>query len=756
MQEARELLIMITPCRKNASTRNRYIILLVFLAFLAQMEISASTSHKGKLEKQTPQLLDQYNVIWNSPSEDATGSMPLGNGDIALNAWVEKSGDLLFYIAKSDAWSGDLFAPNYGGYGLIKVGRIRVSLKPNPFIGKEDFAQMLSLRDGSFQVSAGSGERKSTLLLWVDANKPVIHVKASCSSNVSMSATMESWRTKPTEYLGADSVISGQTNRVVWFYKSLNKEVPQLIDRTIGAAMLGENFVKKSELSLESVSSSKVHHIAIHPLTAQTKTRDLWLSRLNSQIVKTSNVSLKTARKNHEEWWNNFWNRSYIFILSGEKSQEVTQGYLLQRFKNACTSRGESPIKFNGSLFTVENPEPVIIRDRAKVKPDVVVPVTADYRAWGYRYWFQNTRPIYWPMMASGDFDLMQPFFRMYQYVLEDNARQIKQIYGHEGSYITEGEAIWGGKLEKVLPETAGYYGTHYYTPVLELSAMMLDYYAYTLDKKFAKETLVPVADAGVTFFDQHFQRDKNGRLLLDPDNAIETFWKVCNPLPDIAGLRFVLKGLLSLPKSLTENASRDRWQRLLAEIPAVPTGMRNGKNQLLPFEEGQNAVARNIENPELYAIYPFRIYGLEKPDIEVAQNAFTVRQNRRAGCWSQEAVQSALLGDSETARVYVTGHLTRKDPRMRFPAFWDRGSDYVPDEDNGGNGLHALQTMMLQFEGSKILLLPAWPKTWDADFKLRAPANTIVEGSVRGGKITTLKVTPARRQKDLVILVNK
>ena len=747
---------MISAWRKTTATRNHLIILMALLYFFAQMETFAAGSDRVKQEKQPLAQLDQYNIIWNTPSEDAAGSMPLGNGDIALNAWVEKSGDLLFYISKSDAWSGDLVAPNYGGYGLIKVGRIRVSLKPNPFIGEENFAQMLRLKDGSFEVSAGSGERKSTILLWVDAKRPVIHVEANCSSPVSMSASMESWRTKSTEYLGADSVISGQTNRVIWYYKSLNKEVPQLIDRIIGAAMQGENFFKKSELSLESVSSAKVHHVSIHPLTAQTKTEDLWLARLNCQIDKTTKVSLKTARKDHEEWWKSFWNRSYIFILSGEKSREVTQGYLLQRFKNACTGRGESPIKFNGSLFTVENPEPVVIRDKTKVKPDVIVPVTADYRAWGYRYWFQNTRPIYWPMMASGDFDLMQPFFRMYKYVLEDNARQIQQLYGHSGSYITEGEAVWGGKLEKVLPETPGYYGTHYYTPVLELSAMMLDYYAYTLDKKFAKETLIPVADAGVTFFDKHFQRDKNGRLLLDPDNAIETFWKVRNPLPDIAGLRFVLKRLLSLPGSLTDIVARDRWQKFLAEIPAVPTGIRNGKNQLLPFEEGQNAVARNIENPELYAVYPFRIYGLEKPDIEVAQNAFAVRQNRRAGCWSQEAVQSALLGDSETARVYVTGHLTRKDPRMRFPAFWDRGSDYVPDEDNGGNGLHALQTMMLQFEGSKILLLPAWPKTWDADFKLHAPAKTIVEGSVRGGKITTLRVTPAKRQKDLVILVNK
>lgn len=730
---------------------------LYFLFFVLVFNVRAQFPVVGQRQEnhEIPVLknLDLYNVRWNTPSEDASGSMPLGNGDIALNAWIEKSGDLLFYIAKSDAWSGDLVAPNYGGYGLIKVGRIRVSLRPNPFAGNEGFCQMLRLQDGSFEVSAGRGEKKSTLLLWVDANRPVIQVEAKCASPVAMEISMESWRKSATEYLGVDSVVSGQVNRVIWYYKSLNKEIPQLINRTIGAAILGTGFVNKDEVTLESVKIRLSHHVSIHPLTAQSPNRTEWLSRLNRQIDLNMQTPLKKARKEHAEWWNEFWNRSYIFITSGEKAKEVTQGYLLQRFKNACTGRGETPIKFNGSLFTVENPEPVIIKDRAKVKPDLVVPVTADYRAWGYRYWFQNTRPIYWPMMASGDFDLMLPFFRMYSFVLKDNARQIKQIYGHEGSYITEGEAFWGGKLDKVLPETPGYYGTHYYTPVLELSAMMLDYYAYTLDERFLKETLVPVADAGVTFFDQHFRRDKTGRLLLDPDNAVETYWKVRNPLPDIAGLRFVLSGLLGLPKEMTDLASRERWKRLIAEIPPVPAGIRDGKCQLLPFEDGQNAMARNIENPELYAIYPFRIYGLGKPDIEIAQNAFSVRKNRRAGCWSQEAVQSALLGDSETAQFYVTGHLTRKDPRMRFPAFWDRGSDYVPDEDNGGNGLHALQSMLLQFDGAKIILMPAWPKTWNAEFKLHAPANTTVEGCIRDGQIVAVKVTPATRRKDLIVL---
>jgi hypothetical protein len=48
--------------------------------------------------------LDACNVVWDSPSRNSSGSMPIGNGDIGMNAWVEENGDLLLLIGKTDAW----------------------------------------------------------------------------------------------------------------------------------------------------------------------------------------------------------------------------------------------------------------------------------------------------------------------------------------------------------------------------------------------------------------------------------------------------------------------------------------------------------------------------------------------------------------------------------------------------------------------------------------------------------------------------
>ncbi|MCX6574212.1 MAG: hypothetical protein NTX99_09505, partial [Candidatus Aminicenantes bacterium] len=56
-----------------------------------------------------------------------------------------------------------------------------------------------------------------------------------------------------------------------------------------------------------------------------------------------------------------------------------------------------------------------------------------------------------------------------------------------------------------------------------------------------------------------------------------------------------------------------------------------------------------------------------------------------------------------------------------------------------------------LQAEDRDIRLLPAWPAGWDADFKLHTPDNTVVEGSVRGGKLVSIDVTPKSRKADVI-----
>ena len=722
----------------NMNKISGFIWVLLMLTTMA-FRGAAQSAHNLKDHTPVDTLLDAYNVSWNTPGPGSAQSMPLGNGDIGLNVWVEKNGDLVFYIAKTDAWGGEIdpgkdIWVKQGGV-LMKLGAVRVSVTPNPLAVNSAFKQILKLRNGEITVQEGTGVNEVDFRVWVDANNPVIRVEAKSGRQSTVSVKLDNWRAGLT-----DTILSNQKNSIAWYHHNSPTADPHLANLTFGAVITGKGLTNKDDTTLQSTQKVTAQLISIYPLTAVAGSGNEWLSTLKQDMNRLEKLDLNQTRFAHQQWWQQFWERSWVFFSGNETATNVTQGYILQRFVTACAGRGAYPIKFNGSLFVVDNP--------AKN-------VNADYRAWGGQYWFQNTRAMYWPRLMAGDFDMMLPLFRMYANILPGDEAQVKQFYNHGGAYFAETSPFWGG-LNFMGPGVKANYTNHYFTPILELSMMMLDYYEYTGDTAFAKKTLLPVATAGLRFFDEHFSRDSTGKLLLDPDNSIEMFWKVPNPAPDIAGLHAVLSRMLKLPGNLVDKNTRHHWQQFYNELPPLPTADINGKTLLLPYTGPQTAQSFNSENPELYAIYPFRLYGLGKPNLHVAINTFNARKQRDKGCWVQDPIQAAMLGDAGTAQEYVSFNFARKDPRLKFPAFWVKGNDYDPDEDNGGNGENGLQQMLMQTDGKKIMLLPAWPAGWDAAFKLNAPYKTTVEGRVSKGKLVYLKVTPASRLADVVDITRK
>ncbi|SVD58993.1 uncharacterized protein METZ01_LOCUS411847, partial [marine metagenome] len=254
----------------------------------------------------------------------------------------------------------------------------------------------------------------------------------------------------------------------------------------------------------------------------------------------------------------------------------------------------------------------------------------------------------------------------------------------------------------------------------LELLTQMLDYYAITQNDSFLCSTLLPIAEAVTTFYDQHYPRSSQGELRIEPAQALETYWDSVNPMPEIAGLRFVLPKLLVLPADLISHQLREQWTRLLLEVPELPTRQIDDQVVLSPASE--IGPKNNQENPELYAIFPYRLFGVSKPHIELARQAFTHRQHRGSHGWYQDDTQAAFLGETDQAYNYIVNRFRQNHPQSRFPAFWGPNFDWLPDQTHGGNGMMALQTMLMQTEDQKIILFPAWPQNWNVAFKLHAP----------------------------------
>ncbi len=744
------------------------------LLLMATALLSIAACHSEEVVRITS--LDQCNVVWDTPSGDSSGSMPIGNGDIGMNVWVEDNGDVLLLLSKTDSWDQN--------YDLLKLGRVRITLSPSPFAKGGGFRQELKLREGQIEITGGNGENAAVLRVWVDANRPVICVQSVGKSPSDLTVRLEPWRTETrpltdTEFksnrdvetaasgtVAPDVLVEDAPDRVTWYYRNESSVWPvgmklqgmesvmgqfsdPLLHRTFGATILGDGLVRQDLKTLRSGKASQTHEVSIVPLTAQTPTIETWLAQLAASTAKVRSVDSAKACAEHEGWWREFWDRSWIRISGDADAATVTCAYALQRWISACGGRGAAPIKFNGSIFTVE------WRDKGEVKSD------PDYRQWGSAYWWQNTRLPYWPMLASGDYDMMQPMFKMYLDSLDLARARTRIWFNCDGAFMAETMNYWGmycnidyGWKRDGLSasEMVNPYIRWIWSSGLDLTMMMLDYYEHTGDAALLKEKLVPWADAMLRYFDTRFKRDADGTLLLDPTQSIETYQSgVTNDTPNVAGLRAVLPRLLALPSDSIDADTRARWTRLLSETPELPSGERRGKPVTLPAKTFQGRA--NCENPELYTLFPFRLYGVAKPSLQLAQDTFDARVEKAFNGWQQTAIEASLLGRADEARKMLVTNAKRKHDGSRFPAFWGPNYDWVPDQDHGGNLLNTVQTMLMQTEGKQIILFPAWPKDWDVQFKLHAPANTTVEGVLRAGKLEHLTVTPAERREDVKVM---
>ena len=435
--------------------------------------------------------------------------------------------------------------------------------------------------------------------------------------------------------------------------------------------------------------------------------------------------------------------------IGGDEGLVISRAYALQRFIDACAGRGRYPIKFNGSIFTVPYPGK---------------PGDGDYRRWGPGYWWQNTRLPYLSMCAAGDFEMMEPLMRMYVDDILPLARyRTRHYFGHGGAYYPECIHFWGD----VFNETYGWTpfeeredklqvsGWHKWEWVSgpELVFMMFDYYDYTRDRSMLQERLLPTADAVLRFFDEHYATDADGKLVMHPAQALETWWDCTNPMPELAGLHALIARLQALPNDLTTPEQRQFWKTLEEKLPPLPTREVAGETALAPAEQFANK--RNIENPELYAVFPFRLVSFEKDNVAMGTAALKHRGDRGNSGWRQDDIFMAYLGLADEARKNLVGRARNHHRDSRFPAFWGPNYDWIPDQDHGGVLMKALQAMLLQPDpySEKIYLLPAWPKDWDASFRLHAPNQTTVECEFRDGRIAKLIVTPAERRKDVVVV---
>ncbi|KAK2047260.1 hypothetical protein LZ31DRAFT_611068 [Colletotrichum somersetense] len=753
------------------------------------------------------QLPRSYDTVWTTQSTDASGSMPVGGGDVGLNLWVE-SGEVLFYIAKSGAFDEN--------NSLLKLGRVRLSFTPNPFAANASvFEQRLNINDGYATIR---GDHSTEVKIWVDMDTSAIHTEVISAVPLNLTAGFESWRTQghqmvageqqqtswgvndvpqlPLPYQRPDS-ISYSSGGVLSYHH--NGETPlfdfQVVQQnltsigpdslfnpmrnnTFGTFMMSPQlepgsittgtYINTSYTSYNLASSSPSRSFQLYIATGQDQTTNVedWVSGL----INSASLIPTASQTDTIEWWHSFWDRSYIIINPDapptDSGFQVGKNYQYFRYMMACNAKGKYPTRFNGGLFTFD---PILVRGQESFTPD--------YRKWsGGTFTAQNQRLLYWPLLKSGDFDIMTQQFNFYSNTSPTN-RKLGQLYFGLDVGLTS-EQIDNTGLPNVYEYDANAYsdgGTR--TSLYPPGILFNDWLGWLSDaaNEFADMVLQANLHGGVdvapwisfieyqlAWFDEYYQQrnglEENGTLIIYPASGAETYKLALNPASTVSGLRKTISDLLQTGASLVKgNASY--YESYSARVPATPMQPCPGATSLVCIAPATNySFTMNNEPTAMYAIFPWGEYGLGQPtNLSYAMHTYfndsqSATYNGTYG-WRQDQIWFARMGLTDRAASNTIDRFADSTV-YRFPTFKGPNYDWSPDMNHYGSASIGLQEMLMQTfakNNTQIRLLPAWPSEWTGYFKLLAPFQTTVAANITGSSVSDLKVTPASREADIV-----
>ena len=740
-----------------------------------------------------------YSITWNTPSQDSIDSMPLsGRLGAGANVWVQ-DGSIWLYLAHNGAYDSN--------GRLLKLGCVRITPK-HLQLGSSGFSQKLDPLTGTITIQQG----KFQASLWFAAETLVF--ESSDPTAHPLEVAYGTWREKTKDGIRCDMMGStgtfhgDQVQASPGGFLAFHRNADYPIDlnglaqsrgsaldvlpdvtakRVFGSAIAVEGGMTAQPTESEvrwqfwngkawtgQTKERKDHLITMRLAAAVDADPSQWPAQAKSLLDPKNR---QAAKKDELARWQEFWSRSHVRINANAGESDpgylIGRNYQLFRYMQAANRDGELPLLFNGGIFTTDNNGRIKGNNNDELPTFEGEPATPDFRRWmGCYFMSQNQRWLGWPTIANGDADLLSPTTRYYRNRAKVAAHRAKNI-GAEGVVYTEALDIWG--LCPVAPRPDGLCGATHLTYHFSMGAenAWMNLQAHDVLGTDLSPDLEWIAGT-VLFYDsfyrseakkhEHKELGDDGKLVMNPANGLEFAGGATNPIDGVAAFTRITDSLLKLPS--ISPSLRKRLEGIEKTIPPLPMARRNGVMSLQPAKHWTGEYNK-WEPIEMYAYWPYRLIGVTNPStIQLGRDTWdTIPEDRARLCkqdysWMANVVNMAALASPEKAKeraIYKMANTAA--PQARFPAFFGPGHDWLPDFNWGGSGSTGIQEMLLAPEPGvtgKLHLFPAWPAEWDVDFKLHAPGKTLVEASLKGGKLVSLKVTPASREKDIVNWLGK
>lgn len=762
---------------------------------LAQDSSSNAPKHASTIDVDYRALVSQSDLIYRSPVERPVEGQPVGNGRMGTLVWTTPSA-IRFQINRSDVFAvnkehGGSFTGPTDYFGAC--AQITIDVGGQPFAAGNAFSQKLSLYDAEATIA---GEAVS-VRCFVSAIADVLALEIDdrrgqpqpVRLTVSMSRAPEVIHgSHAARYEFVDSTDSALV--VQRFHEKEYRCTAAVAARVVEEGTQAEVSGERARTIVAPAKAGK-RTLLIASAASWAPGADAGQTAVEL-LGSAGQRTYDDLFGEHARWWQEFWSRTYVHLTSEDGLAEFMQrARYLHLYYMASSSRGPLPAKWNGSLFLTEGDTrywgsqfwvwttemlywPLLAADAIDLTEpffDMYVrqlPACekAAQQRWNVQAgaYFPETTPFDGPVVLPDD--VVQEYRDVFSGRQDPKSisPRLKTICSFESHLF----------VSMLAPTTKQYtWISHVASSGSELAVHAWWRYRYTGDAQWLRTHAYPLLRGTVEFYRHLVKKDQDGRYHLYGTHAHEDFWGVKDSIMDLAAIRGTAPLAIRAAEILDVDAElRVQWKELLDNLTPYPMG-RDPQSKALKdgvladdvWAAGHlgdvNDGHRNSEDVWLNPVFPFEDWTLETrsaTDDRIVQKALDLAP-RHGSVLNGDGLNTAIrtpiaairAGRGHELPAILASYYAALSPPL--PNGMSLFETPVPERPQDPSIEHlgligiALQEGLLQSVAARpgtpeiMSVFPAWPKGWEASFRLLARGGFLVTAAIRNGRVEFVEI---------------